>query len=164
MCWKGVFTPEPEVGTHDCSHNLERPTISISALNLACLQAMTLIIEVQRLLVIISRFTPFSRSRAHRVFQDRSRMLLIASCGLLSVDIIWRVASWFLKFSLIATLMTIVLLVTLASFARLFQWRTLKYLRHLPGKREVVPFLNQWILTKACTQQGSPVGPGTCKF
>lgn len=69
-------------------------------------------------------------------------MLLIACCALLSVDVIWMVVSWALKLCVISTLTATALLVIVVSAARMLQWRTLKHLRHLPRKREVVPFLN----------------------
>ncbi|KAM7303356.1 cytochrome P450 4c3 [Ixodes scapularis] len=40
------------------------------------------------------------------------------------------------------------------------QWKSLKQLEHLPGSREMLPFLNDYIMFKACSQPDNPAGFG----
>uniref|UniRef100_A0A131XVF7 Putative cytochrome p450 4w1 n=1 Tax=Ixodes ricinus TaxID=34613 RepID=A0A131XVF7_IXORI len=56
------------------------------------------------------------------------------------------------------------LLVCFLSIAWWIQRKTFKQLEHLPGRREMLPFLSHYILFKACSQPENPAGFGPLVF
>ncbi|CAN7975174.1 unnamed protein product [Ixodes persulcatus] len=70
---------------------------------------------------------------------------------------------WALKWSACLCGSFVLLLVCFLSLARRKQLESLKQLEHLAGKREVLPFLNLYILFKACSQPDNPAGFGPRK-
>ncbi|KAG0427098.1 hypothetical protein HPB47_025772, partial [Ixodes persulcatus] len=71
---------------------------------------------------------------------------------------------WALKWSACLCGSFVLLLVCFLSLARRKQLESLKQLEHLAGKREVLPFLNLYILFKACSQPDNPAGFGPLVF
>lgn len=71
---------------------------------------------------------------------------------------------WALKWSACLCALLALLLACLVLTARWMQQKTLKQLGHLPGIREILPFLNHYLLFKACSQPDNPAGFGTLVF
>ncbi|KAM7303354.1 cytochrome P450 4c3 [Ixodes scapularis] len=71
---------------------------------------------------------------------------------------------WALKWSACLCVSFVLLLVCFLSLARRKQLESLKQLEHVAGKREVLPFLNLYILFKACSQPDNPAGFGPLVF
>ncbi|XP_042148239.1 cytochrome P450 4c3 [Ixodes scapularis] len=71
---------------------------------------------------------------------------------------------WALKWSACLCVSFVLLLVCFLSLARRKQLESLKQLEHVAGKREVLPFLNLYIMFKACSQPDNPAGFGPLVF
>ncbi|KAM7305841.1 cytochrome P450 4c3, partial [Ixodes scapularis] len=79
-------------------------------------------------------------------------------------DVATSLVYWALKWSAGISISLALLLGVCVSVARWIQLKTLRQLQHLPGRREVLPFLNDYALFRACSQQESPAAFNTLFF
>lgn len=78
-------------------------------------------------------------------------------------DLVLGLSCWALKWSAYLCALSVLLLGCFLAVARCMQRKSLKQLEHLPGSREMLPFLNDYIIFKACSQPDNPAGFGACK-
>ncbi|XP_029847582.2 cytochrome P450 4c3 [Ixodes scapularis] len=75
-------------------------------------------------------------------------------------DLVLGLSYWALKWSAYLCALSVLLLGCFLAVARCMQRKSLKQLEHLPGSREMLPFLNDYIMFKACSQPDNPAGFG----
>lgn len=73
-------------------------------------------------------------------------------------------ASCFLKGTALTLVGALLFVGVIAWIARRVQWKTYKHLKHLPHRKEQVPFQGLWIMFKACSPPDSPIRFSTMIF